>query len=59
MVGDVLDPPVQGPAHAPGHDQGAEVGHDLGNADVYFPRVFHKLGTRKSFEFLGCERFNM
>lgn len=42
MVGDVLDPPAQGPVHAPGHDQGAEVGHDLGNADVYFPRVFHK-----------------
>lgn len=30
MVGDVLAPPVQGPAHAPGHDHVAEVEHDLG-----------------------------
>lgn len=31
MVGDVLGPPVQGPAHAPDHDPGAEVEHDLGH----------------------------
>jgi len=31
VVGDVLGPPVQGPAHAPDHDPGAEVEHDLGH----------------------------
>lgn len=50
MVGGVLGPPVQGPAHAPDHDPGAEVEHDLGNADVYFTRVY-RLCTGKVFEF--------
>lgn len=30
VVGDVLGPPVQGPAHAPDQDLGAEVEHDPG-----------------------------
>jgi hypothetical protein len=34
VVGDVLGPPVQGPAHAPGQDLGAEVEHDPGDLPV-------------------------
>jgi hypothetical protein len=36
VVGGVLVPPVQGPAHAPDHDLGAEVEHGPGDASNYF-----------------------
>lgn len=35
MVGDVLGPLVQGPAHAPDHDPGVEVAHDPGDIGFY------------------------
>lgn len=36
VVGDVLGPPVQGPARAPDQDLGAEVEHDPGDSASYF-----------------------
>lgn len=35
MVGDVLGPLVQDPAHAPGHDLDVEVEQDPGDAGSY------------------------